>query len=355
MTDLKNNPVGILCIGVYPAPNHVLQNEYLGFQEANVTNWTLGHSRMIRQTAVEERYTYLSDWKEFYLNKIPGTVERNNHYVGVVLPEILKNLDHFILTNQINPHEIGGVITVSCTGLTNPTLDTKIVSHLALDSCIHWHLGFMGCHGGVVGLHSAAGLCQLITEKIVLVICVEACSLHYQNTLDPEIQISNALFSDGCAFIALRNSQDENLSHLQISQVGTKTFSEATEYLSWNITPSGWLMGLSPRLPNYIKEILKQSAFSSFYRKKNIVVHPGGKAILKAVAEGLELSDLEASYSVLKKFGNMSSATIFFCLQEFLKNERDTSEELTLIAFGPGLDVSWLNLKMSLPVTTKNY
>ena len=69
-------------------------------------------------------------------------------------------------------------------------------------------------------------------------------------------------------------------------------------------------------------------------------IHPGGRAIHDKVAAELSLDGekvLAASYEVLRNFGNMSSATIFFVLEQILVSS-DMGRIFTA-AFGPGLAV----------------
>jgi predicted naringenin-chalcone synthase len=69
-------------------------------------------------------------------------------------------------------------------------------------------------------------------------------------------------------------------------------------------------------------------------------VHPGGKAIVEKVRDSLALDpqQVRASLEVLRQYGNMSSATILFVLQELLREPAAAPEEsICALAFGPGL------------------
>ena len=70
-------------------------------------------------------------------------------------------------------------------------------------------------------------------------------------------------------------------------------------------------------------------------------IHPGGKKILEACEEALQLSKFQnhIAYDVLRNYGNMSSVTIFFLLKKFLDSfsEQDAGKKLLACAFGPGL------------------
>jgi predicted naringenin-chalcone synthase len=70
-------------------------------------------------------------------------------------------------------------------------------------------------------------------------------------------------------------------------------------------------------------------------------VHPGGKAILDRIEKSLGIEGkCEASRAILRKFGNMSSATILFVLKHILENAGDNGNGPVLtVAFGPGLTI----------------
>jgi predicted naringenin-chalcone synthase len=59
------------------------------------------------------------------------------------------------------------------------------------------------------------------------------------------------------------------------------------------------------------------------------------------VQESLHLAEnsLEASRTILRDYGNMSSATILFVLKEMLDSAETESATLCAMAFGPGLTV----------------
>ena len=76
--------------------------------------------------------------------------------------------------------------------------------------------------------------------------------------------------------------------------------------------------------------------------------HPGGPAILKAVQRALELDDkrLEHSWECLRNYGNMSSCTVLFILESIMTHkEINTSDNMMILAFGPGVWVKSLLLQ----------
>jgi predicted naringenin-chalcone synthase len=84
--------------------------------------------------------------------------------------------------------------------------------------------------------------------------------------------------------------------------------------------------------------------------------------ILSAISDRLGLSSVHttSAYSVLRRYGNMSSATLIFVLRELLDQfERGQTEPAALpqrcspfvpaLAFGPGLNVEGCLLKWIAP------
>jgi len=72
---------------------------------------------------------------------------------------------------------------------------------------------------------------------------------------------------------------------------------------------------------------------------KHWLVHRGGPIILDAAgaALGLPAAALELSRSVLRRYGNMSSATILFILRALLAQR--PKGLCVALAFGPGLTI----------------
>ena len=67
-------------------------------------------------------------------------------------------------------------------------------------------------------------------------------------------------------------------------------------------------------------------------------VHPGGRSILDSVEKGLSLSTeaLACSRDILARYGNMSSATVMFVLQQIMV-QAQAGQQGCAMSFGPGL------------------
>jgi alkylresorcinol/alkylpyrone synthase len=72
---------------------------------------------------------------------------------------------------------------------------------------------------------------------------------------------------------------------------------------------------------------------------KHFIIHPGGPKVINSYEESLDLSNgtLDYSRKVLREHGNMSSPSVLYVLNEFLKCKKYTHGEYGLIsALGPG-------------------
>ncbi len=177
-------------------------------------------------------------------------------------------------------------------------------------------------------------------------VCTELCSLHYQKTFTDDTITAPLLFADGSAAVLVVDSSDPHPG-LLLDSFYSEVLKDAKNSMSWNLSSTGFVMTLAGDVPEIFRADigpLKERAIAkSGYNAADVkysCIHPGGKRILQAIAGGLSLTDqdLEASYTILKKYGNMSSATILFVLQEMWPNLlSDHGAHIFAAAFGPGL------------------
>lgn len=100
--------------------------------------------------------------------------------------------------------------------------------------------------------------------------------------------------------------------------------------------------GISPLLKNALKA--GNNRIDSITRW---AIHPGGKKILEAIGQELNLKkeDLDPSFDVLREYGNMSSPTVLFVLKNIMEQLSDNEEHIFVAAFGPGLTMETLILE----------
>lgn len=368
-----NNPV-LYSVGTALPPFRISQSEHRHILEsANGMDRAdrLLLNRIYNKSGIEYRYSVLEEFgkteAESNLLFHPATHKEaapvskrmklfEDFSVGLSV-EAAKNCIDALPGFEIS--SITHVITFTCTGLSAPGLDMQLVEELGINrnaerTCIN----FMGCYAGVNALKTAWHICRSQKDAVVLVAGVELCTLHYRQFESQDQLIANALFADGAA-AAIVSSRT-----LQSRQPGfelTDFYSEfepsGKDEMVWKVSEYGFDLKLSVYVPDLIKNsiaTLMEKLFLKAKIKKSDVdyyaIHPGGMKILEACEEALSITkhQNEISYSVLRDFGNMSSVTIFFVLKRYIEQltANDTGKNMLACAFGPGLTVESMLLKV---------
>lgn len=251
----------------------------------------------------------------------------------------------------IAPGRVTDLIVVSCTGFWAPGLDVALVERLGLPATVRRTvIGFMGCFGAIIGLRAAVGVCGADPGAVAVVVCLELCSLHLRSDRGAENLVASALFGDGaaaavvCGARVARAADGPSLGSLTMGH--SRLLSEGRDWMSWRITDTGFAMTLTRDVPAALASRLGAIVEEVCPRRLGCyVVHPGGAGILDAVDQGLQLegrSGLDAARSTLRRYGNMSSATLLFVLAEAFR--RGYRPPAMLLAFGPGLAVEMMVL-----------
>jgi predicted naringenin-chalcone synthase len=240
-----------------------------------------------------------------------------------------------------------------------PGLDIDLVKKLQLPTnVLRTGINFMGCYAAFNAFKVADAFCQADKNAKVLIVCTELCSLHFQKTPTQDNLISNALFGDGAGAVLVEGTTTASL-RLKPENFCSDLAIEGEDDMAWAIGDLGFEMRLSTYVPSIIKGgILKLTKNLLDKISKNIsdirffAIHPGGRKILESIEEelGINRCKNEPAYHVLKNYGNMSSPTILFVLQEIVRKltPNDRGEHILSFAFGPGLTLESMVLKIEI-------
>jgi len=263
------------------------------------------------------------------------------------------------LSSVVN--SITHLIVVSCTGFFAPGLDVALAHRLNLPATVQRTLiGFMGCAAGFNGLQTASHIVKSQPGARVLIISVELCSLHIQPGTERENLLSACLFADGAAACIVGQPSAQDGNFFVVNNFHTRLKPDTGDQMVWQIGNHGFALRLSPKIPDHLAEAAP-SVFNNLWKSNTQpcfwAIHPGGKAIVDRLAALFQLQprQVQASRSVLRQFGNMSSATIFFVLDELrrtLNHQPDNGHQAgnnrclegVAMAFGPGLVIEMAHL-----------
>lgn len=333
-------------------PEHDVHDTFMGFAE-RILQQDNRHSlfrRMAGRAQIDHRWSCLKpddagqfsslDQGGFYVpGSFPTTAMRMRQYEAAA-PDLA---DKAVAGLQITePSAITHLIIISCTGLSAPGLDFHLMEKFSLPSSIErTSVGFMGCYAAMNGLKLARHIVRSDPDAQVLMVSLELCTLHLQDTGDLEQVLSFMIFGDGCA-AALVTSEHEGLA---LDSFRSVMVPETSGHITWAIGDQGFDMVLSGQVPGSIAHSLGQQ-MHDFLPDGGIddidlwAVHPGGRSVLDAVQQAFDLpaSSLAHSREVLRTCGNMSSATVLFVLYAMMRDpdSRPGSRGCGM-AFGPGI------------------
>ena len=340
------NKAFINCIGtaVPPYDIHAAYRDFMA--KALDARQRAVFKRMADRAAIVQRYSVLpqdgmveaDEAREGFYRRgaYPGTATRMNAYARHAPGLALQAVEALGRPVKDATH----LIVASCTGFIAPGLDQILAQKLGLRPDLQrLFVGFMGCCAAVPALRAAQAIVLADPAARVLVVNVELCTLHLQETTNLESALSFLLFGDGAA-AALVTAEPEGLrmgDFVSVAIPGT------SDHITWHIGDQGFLMYLSGQVPGAILRTLRESPQAVLRGEavQNIdlwAVHGGGRTVLDAVQAGLDLPApaLAPSREVLAAHGNMSSATVMFVLAAMMRSAAPGQPGLAM-AFGPGM------------------
>jgi alpha-pyrone synthase len=312
------------------------------------------------RSAIERRYSCVADFahfeperfeffpKDWSLSPAPSTEFRNEWYRKSIIPLMEESARKAMASAKIEAGDVTHIITVSCTGFFAPGPDVEMVKRLGLSPSTHrTMIGFMGCFAAFNALRVADAFCRSSPDAVVLVICAELCTLHFQVDDTLESAVVNALFSDGAASAIMRSRRDDDrITGLAYRGSHSVLDDDSMGDMTWAVGDTGFMMGLSSRVPSIISKRLPEFVerlAKPIGGSENVgiwAIHPGGRAIVDKAQEVLQLDDADVRHSlaVLRDYGNMSSPTILFVLKRVMEDGVSNGRPGALaMAFGPGL------------------
>lgn len=323
--------------------------------------------RMAERSGIAHRYSFMRmdgrgngqdvDAGGFYpRGRFPGTAARMALYETEAL--LLATRAVTALKQEMPTGMLEGIthlVVASCTGFTAPGLDLQLASALGLQPDVQRTLiGFMGCSAAVPALRLAYQAVHTNPAARVLVVNLELCSLHLQESSDLNNLLALMLFGDG-ASAALVTAQPVGIAMEDFLAI---IIPDSSGHITWHIGDHGFNMHLSGQVPQRINQTLRDdrspAGGNRILRGGQVTdfelwaIHPGGRSVLDAVESGLGLTpdDLSRSRRILHDYGNMSSATVMFVLQDMLRQPRPNARGLAM-AFGPGMVAETFRFRMT--------
>jgi alpha-pyrone synthase len=310
-----------------------------------------------KESGITYRHSVLSRFrkKEISIDKeqiLTTTKDR----MGVYAKEALKTGNQLMARIQsetlvdhlLDVQQITHLVWVSCTGMTAPGLETEILRLYPFQPAIQvTAFNFMGCHGFFHALRFGSAVVQSEPDAVVLVLCVELCTLHFKSNSTEDQILANSLFGDGGAATLILGRRYSGQS-VEIKKLAQRYVHSSADQMAWQIGEHGFDMRLSRKLPITISTHILSSLIPLWDSEFQLhllnawILHPGGKRILDMLQTSLGIPDsgMQPSRNVLQLVGNVSSASVLFALSQFMETkEKLASGKGLMLGIGPGLAI----------------
>ena len=337
-------------------PEHDVHQAFIRFAETLLPERARRvFARMAERAGIEHRFSCLRpdatgsfsiDDAGFYRRgAFPGTGARMVAYEAAATELALRA----IAAAAVDTRAVTHLIVASCTGFSAPGLDQLIAERLGMSAAIErTMIGFMGCYAAVPALRAARHIVRSEPGARVLVLNLELCTLHLQETADLETVLSFMLFGDGAAACVV-SAEAEGIA---LEGFRAQRLPGTQDLITWRIGDQGFDMHLSGQVPVAIGAALRAERARNDENWLGAIdglhwaVHAGGRTVLDAVEQGLGLASdaLTHSREVLRAIGNVSSATLPHVLARLMGS--GVKGPGMAMAFGPGLSAETFRFRL---------
>ena len=341
-----NSMPAVLAIGTANPDRRYSQEEIYNLLARHSGFYRTDRVRHIFMTSdIDFRHLFF-DSESFHADETPD--ELHERFARGAMEIGTKAVEACLASGKIDSSDIGCVIAVSCTGYLCPGLSALLTKEFDLQNNVQRAdiLG-MGCAGAMPGLQRAFDYVKAYPAKKALVVTAEICSACYYIDDSLETVVGNAICSDGAAAVVIGMSESSAVpkisgfeTHLEPSLIHTVGFEQKEGklriVLSKDIRDIAGVLG-----DKTIGKLLEKFQL----KKEDIthwILHSGGRKVIGNLKKEIGLTDLQVRHSrcVLQHYGNMSSPTVLFVLEETLRHGAPKpGDRGVMLAMGPGLAI----------------
>jgi len=239
----------------------------------------------------------------------------------------------------LNPQDLDACILCTCTGYLCPGLSSYVAEKAGCrPDCELIDLVGLGCGAAIPMLRQAEAMIGAYSTKTVACLAVEICSDAFFLSDDAGVLISAALFSDGAAATIWGGTAKPFANGHAVRAHEFRCLHVPGEREKLRFRNDGGKLRnlLHPAVPQVAAQGVESLVPPGCVAGADmLLVHPGGPKVLEAIGLRYPGQSLEVSRAVLREFGNMSSPSILFCLQQALDRHPETSC-WQLCSFGAG-------------------
>jgi alkylresorcinol/alkylpyrone synthase len=237
------------------------------------------------------------------------------------------------------------VVVSTCTGYLCPGLSGYVAQALGLRPDVQaFDLVGQGCAAALPNMQLARALLASGAAQHVLSLCVEVSSAAMYLDNDPGVIISACLFGDGAGAAVLSNQAAAKGRRIEWKDSTSLLVPDKRAALMFE-QRGGMLRNVLSREVPVLAAEYAQQVLATVLGRAGItpgqisawIFHAGGRDVLQALGRRLELEGQELRYSaaMLREYGNLSSAFVYFVLQAALADKAPAGR-WWLSSFGAG-------------------
>lgn len=228
--------------------------------------------------------------------------------------------------------DIDAIVVSTCTGYLCPGLTGYVIERLGLRPDVSaFDLVGQGCAAAIPNMRLGQALLESRERRNVLSICVEVSSAAMYLDDDPGVLVSACLFGDGAGAAVLSKAPSscgrrrilwqDSESLIDPGRRGALMFEQRCGLLRNVLTRP--VPQLAAEYVERVLGTLLQRARLDISQIAAWIMHAGGRDVLQALEErlGVPARDLRHSSAILREYGNLSSAFVYFVLQAALAGD----------------------------------
>jgi 3,5-dihydroxyphenylacetyl-CoA synthase len=292
------------------------------------------------------------DFRHFYvegaLNRNEGCDELNQRFLRGAMHTGCRAILGCLESCGLSAQDIDFLAVCTCTGYACPDVGSRLIAHMGFNSNIQRaSIVGLGCAGALPTLQRVTDFVRANPGRQALMLAVEICSACYYVDHTFETVVGNAICADGAAAFLLSGTPESNSLYPQVIDFEAFIDPERIEEVGL-IHREGKLRIVLGEAIQHLAGPMIEKALQRLLQRHGLsqslirfwVVHPGGRKVIDRVQKHFRMSDdqLRFSRSVLRNYGNMSSPTVMFVLNEIVRSGEPRSGDWgVMIALGPGM------------------
>jgi predicted naringenin-chalcone synthase len=260
---------------------------------------------------------------------------------------------------DIDPAEIGTVVTGTLYSLGGPTLAHRLVDHYDMDPATDkYHVLGVGCASAVPLMRFMTQALREHPGKKGLIVAAESMAGILMRASEGDARakiVGSSIFGDGCAAALLDGDPDADIDGPAIVASKVHQIGRTLGAVRLQLAADDSYLHLDRDLPDVagagLAELADDFLAANGISREDIqhwVVHPGGRRIIESVQSALDLSreQVSISYDVLSSRGNVGTPSIFYVLKWTIEQRRPVAGDRGLaVTIGPGITVGLMLLQ----------